>query len=266
LQLGDGAELDRPGGEGARAVASVVAGQVSGAVALTGKESGPSRPGSILALWIVLTLVLHAALWITGFEPKGLADAVDQGAARAEASGVGEVSDDLIRKAIKVQRASLPFWTTLARLGDFAVEPMLLAGRAITVATLFAAFAALTGRPIGFAAGLAGAAGVQGFWVLGLAVKVGLTIGLRRPDVETSLALLLPPGRYPAALVLLARQADPFLVLGWLALAWGGWRRHQVNLATALFLCVMLATGETAVRLACGLVTGAGMRLSVLPR
>jgi hypothetical protein len=266
LQRGDGAVLDRSAGEGARAVASVVAGQVSGAAATTGKLSGTPRPGSVLALWIALTIALHAALWVTGFEPKGLADAVGQGAARAEASGVGEVSDDLIRKAIKVQRASLPFWTTLARLGDFAVEPALLAGRAITVATLFAAAAALTGRPIGFTAGLTGAAWVQGFWVLGLAVKVGLMIGLRRPDVETSLALLLPPGRYPAALVLLARQADPFLILGWLALALGGWRRHQVNLATALVLCLLLASGETAVRLACGLITGAGMRLSVMPR
>lgn len=225
----------------------------------------PSRPAAVLALWGVLTLAIQAALWTTGFTPNGLDEAVDRGAARAEASRVGEVGDDLIRKAIRLQRETLPFWTTLARLADFAFEPAALAARALAVATLFAALAALTGRPIGFTAGLSAASRAQGFWVLGLAVGVGLTIALRRADVETSLALLLPPGRYPAAVVLLARRADPFVLWGWLALAWGGYRRRQVNLATALAVCLGLALGEAALRIVCGLVAGAGMRLSILP-
>jgi hypothetical protein len=229
-------------------------------------ESGePSRAGPILVLWVGLTIALRATLWVTGFETKGLNDAVERGAARAEESRVGEIGDDVIRKAIRLQRETLPFWTTMARLGDFAVEPTLLVLRALAAATLFAAVAALTGRPIGFAAGLAGSSRVQGFWVLGLAVTVGLMAVLRRPDVETSLALLLPPGRYPAATVLLARQIDPFAILGWLALAWGGWRRRQVNLATALFIVFLLASTEMTMRVCCALITGAGMRLSILP-
>ncbi len=226
----------------------------------------PGRAGPILGLWAGLAIALHALLWATGFAPRDLAVAVDRGAARAEAGGVGEVGDDVIRKAIRLQRATLPFWATLARLADFAVEPALTAARAVAVATLFAATAALTGRPIGFAEGLAGSARAQGYWVLGLAVGVGLTIALRRPDVETSLALLLPAGRYPAAVVLLARQAEPFALLGWLALARGGRRRGQVNLATALSVCLVLAAAEAAVRTGVGLVAGAGMRLSILPR
>jgi hypothetical protein len=231
----------------------------------SGEIDGPARAGPILALWVVLAIALRATLWVTGFETKDLTDAVERGAARTEASRVGEVGDDVIRKAIRLQRETLPFWTTMARLGDFAVEPALLALRALTAATLFAAFAALTGRPIGFAAGLAGAAWVQGFWVLGLAVKVGLMVALRRPDVETSLALLLPSGRHPAAVVLLARQVDPFVALGWLALAWGGWRRRQVNLATALLIVLAMAFTEVIMRVSFGLITGAGMRLSILP-
>ncbi len=230
------------------------------------KVREPVKLGTILAIWVSLTLALHAMVWITGFEPKSLADAVDQGAARAEISRVGEVSDDVIRKAIRLQRDTLPFWQTISRLGDFGVEPAILLLRTISVATLFAAIAALTGRPIGFMAGLRASAIVQGVWVLGLAVKVGLTIVLRRPDVETSLALLLPSGRYPAVLVLLLRQADPFVFYGWLALAWGGWRRHQVNLATALIIVLSMALGETMTRVGCGLIAGAGMRLSIMPR
>jgi len=225
-----------------------------------------ARAGPVLALWVGLMIALHTVLWATGFEPKALSDAVDRGAARAEISRVGEVGDDVVRKAIKLQRETLPFWTTIAHLGDFGVEPAILLGRTVAVATLFAVIAALSGRPIGFMAGLKAAAWTQGFWVLVLALKVSLMVGLRRPDVETSAALLLAPGRYPAALVLLARQADPCVVLGWLALARGGWQRGQVNLATALFVCLSLAVSETMVRVSCGLIAGAGMRLSVLPR
>ena len=243
-------------------MASVEAGHVPGAA---GRGDGPARAGPILALWVVLAIALRAVLWVTGFEPKALADAVDRGAARAEASRVGEVGDDLIRKAIRLQRDTLPFWTVLARLGDFAAEPGFLVIRALAVATLFAAVAALTGRPVNFSNGLVGSAKIQGVWVFGLAVRVALTVAIRREDVETSLALLLPPGTYPASVVLLARQADPFALIGWLWLAWAGWRRRQVNLATALVLCGMLALSEAIVRVVCGLVVGAGMRLSILP-
>jgi hypothetical protein len=231
-----------------------------------GEEQEPIKTGPILALWVGLALALHAVLWLTGFEPKALSDAVGQGVARAESSRVGEVSDDIVRKAIRLQRETLPFWTTIARLGDFGVEPAILLGRTITVATMFAAIAALSGRPIGFTAGLRAAAMVQGFWVLGLAVKVALMVALRRADVETSLALFLPPGRYHAFLILPIRQLDPFIVLGWLTLAWGGWRRGQVNLATALLVVGLLATGEAAIRVACDLIAGGTMRLSILPR
>lgn len=245
-------------------MASVEAGAGHVPVA-AGRGDGTAKAGPVLALWVAIVLALRAALWVTGFEPKSLADAVDRGAARAEATRIGEVGDDLIRKAIRLQRDTLAFWTVLARLGDFAAEPAFLVVRALAVATLFAAVAALTGRPVGFSNGLAESAKIQGIWVFGLAVRVGLTVALRREDVETSLALLLPPGSYPAAVVLLARQADPFALIGWLALAWAGWRRRQVNLATAILLCGMLAMGEAIVRVTCGLVVGAGMRLSILP-
>jgi hypothetical protein len=154
---------------------------------------------------------------------------------------------------------------TLALLDDFAAEPLALAVRATLAATLFSSLAALTGRPAGFDRALAACAAAQGFWVLGLAVRVVLMLALRRGDVETSLALLLPPGSYPAPAWVALRQADAFALLGWAVLARGGWRRGQVNLATAVLVCALLALGEAALRTGATLVIEAGMRLTLLP-
>ena len=74
---------------------------------------------------------------------------MEKGAARVESLGIGEIGDDLIRKSIRTQRDTLPFWTVLAMLGDFLVEPVSLAVRALAVATAFGALAALTGRSVG---------------------------------------------------------------------------------------------------------------------
>jgi hypothetical protein len=223
------------------------------------------RFGPMLLLWMTLTIALQGVLWACGVRTTALAVAVERGAARIETRGIGEVGDDVIRKAIRLQRASLAFWTTLALLGDFVVEPLSLAVRAIVVAVVLSSLAALVGRPSRFGAALAACAAAQGFWVLGLAVRVVLMLALRRGDVETSLALLLPPGSYPAATWVALRQADAFALLGWMALARGGWRRGQVHLATAVLVCAVLALGEAAVRISATLMIEAGMRLTLLP-
>jgi hypothetical protein len=134
----------------------------------------------------------------------------------------------------------------------------------LTVATLFAGLAALVGRPVRFADGVMGCARAQGWWVLGLAVRVGLMIALRRPEVETSAALLLPPGRYSAAVWVALRQIDVFAALGWGAMALGGWRRGQVNLAAAGLVCGAMWLVEAGVRIGFALLVGAGMRLTLL--
>ena len=95
-------------------------------------------------------------------------------------------------------------------------------------------------------------------------MRVGLTIALRRTEVETSLTLLLPPGSYPAAIWVALRQVDAFALLGWSALAWGGWRRGQVGLLTALAVCGSLWLVESTIRIGSILVLGAGMRLTLI--
>lgn len=223
------------------------------------------RFGSILLLWAALTCGLHGMLWLSGFRTAALTEGVEWGAAQVESRGTGEVSDDLIRRAIQTQYDSLAFWTTLAWLGDFLVEPAALAVRALAAATFLAAAAALVGRPVQYERALNECARTQGIWVLGLAVQVALTLALRRGDVETSPALLLPPGTYPAALWLALRQLDLFAVLGWAALSYGGWRRGQVNLATALAIGLSLWFAEAAIRLPLSLAIGAGTRLEIVP-
>lgn len=230
-----------------------------------GKAEQFRRFGPVLALWMILIVLLNGVQWVVGFRPSALGEAVEQGAAHAETRKIGEVGDDLIRKAIQTQRDTLPFWTTLALLGDFLAEPLALALRALGVATVFSALAALVGRPVCYERALADCAAAQGFWVLGLAVRVGIGAALGRIDTETSPALLLSPGTYPAALVLALRQLDPFILFGWFALARGAWKRGEANAVVALLVCGVLWCGESVTRLALGLSIGSAMRLDVMP-
>jgi len=231
----------------------------------------PSRPASAprfggrLLLWMALTAGLYGVLWLTGFRQRELGLAIERGAAEAESHGIGETSDDLVRKAIRAQRETLPFWTAVVALGDFVGEPLLLALRAATVAVLFAALAALRGRRAGFDAAMAQCAALQGLWVLGLAVQVVLMVGLRRPSVETSAVLLLGRGAYSAWQWTALRQLDVFALAGWLAMAWQGWRRGQVGPVAALLTCAVLAVGEMGARVFVAVVIGGGIRLTVLP-
>ena len=225
----------------------------------------PPRAGPILVLWVVLTIALHAAAWITGARATALSEAIETGAAQVESRGVGEVGDDVVRKAIALQHDTRSFWAVLVGFGDFVVDPISLPLRAGLVAVLFAGIALLRGRRVEFAPGMAACAWAQGFWVLGLALRTGLAIGLRRPEVETSPTLLLPPGTYPAAWWVALRQLDVFAILGWFAMARAGVARMRVGWVPAALVVSVLFLVEASSRIAFSLVIEAGMRLSLLP-
>jgi hypothetical protein len=221
--------------------------------------------GKILTIWAVIIIALNGVLWISGVKIDGLTNAVELGVARAESRAVGEVSDVQIREAIHDQRETLSFWVTLAMIADFVFEPLVPALRALAVATALGALAALVGRPIGFGFALGEYAALQGIWVLGLALHVALVLILRTDEIDTSLALALPAGRYQAGVWVLLRQADAFALWGWAALAMAGWRRGQVNLATSGLTCALFAFTEAAARVLITMTAGAAMRLMLLP-
>src|SRR3712207_9450963 len=79
-------------------------------------------PRSTLFPYTTLFRSLQGIPWLFGYRPSGLAEAVERGAEQIESSSLAEVGDDLVRKAIRMQRATLPFWTMLALIDDFAVE------------------------------------------------------------------------------------------------------------------------------------------------
>jgi hypothetical protein len=223
------------------------------------------RAGPILAFWVIATLCLQAALWLSGARGTELAEAVEFGAARAETRGIGEVGDDVVRKAIALQHDTTPFWTVLTLFGDFVVEPLSLPLRAGFVAMIFAGIALLRGRAADFSRGMAACAMAQGFWVLGLAVRAALAIGLRRAEIETSPTLLLPPGTHPGAVWVALRQLDVFALLGWVAMARCGIVRMRVGVIATLAVCVFLFVIEAIFRVQFSVVIEAGMRLSLLP-
>ena len=215
---------------------------------------------------MALVVVINGARWIGGFPTGMLSQGVERGVARAETRARGEVGDEIIRKAIRTQRETLPFWSALAGIDDFLIEPALLAVRAVAVATLFTAAAAVMGRTVQYDRALVQCAYAQGFWVLGLAARLALLIALRRgeDDIETSLALVLAPGSYRAPLWLVLRQLDLFALLGWAAMARAGWRRGDAPLMVAVAICAGLGLVELGVRVAAGLLVGASIRLSLM--
>lgn len=236
-----------------------------GTVGTVGGRKTEARFGAVLCVWMVLIVALNGARWIAGSRPVMLAAAVERGVQKIEAAGQGEMSDDLVRKAIRTQRDARPFWSVLHAFGDFVIDPCALALRAVGVAIGFTAIAAMTGRRLQFERALSDSAWIQGCWVLGLAVRVGLLVWLRRgeDELDTSLGLFLPPGTYPAATWLLLRECDVFALLGWASLALAGWRRGDANPAAAMLLCSTLGMIEIGLRTAVGLVLGSAMRLSL---
>jgi hypothetical protein len=219
--------------------------------------------GSILLIWMILIVAINGVRWIGGIPSGMLVEGVEQGVARAEVKAGGESTEEQVRKAIRTQRQTLSFWTALAALSDFLCEPVILAGRAVLVATLFTGVAALSGKGTQYGRALRECALAQGFWVLGMATRLALMIGLHRPDteIETSLALFLPPGPQAAALWVLLRQLDLFTLIGWIALTRQGWRRGEAGLPTSALICGGVGLFEIGLRAAAGLLMGAAIRL-----
>jgi hypothetical protein len=215
--------------------------------------------------WMVGLMLVYSVLWGVGIRQHYLATAVEAGVARVEQRLQGEESQDIIRKEIQVQRDSLRFWMVLAALGDFVFAPLWLPLRAMSVTVVLSAWAALRGRPPGFLAAWCQCVTWQGIWVLGAAVQVVLAVMLDSASVDTSVALLLPPGTYSAGRWILLRQLDCFALFGWLVLAWGGYRRGQAGWGPALLLIAMVAIMEAMVVSSASLVVELGMRLSLMP-
>ena len=224
------------------------------------------RAGPILALWVALLVAIHAAEWLVGSRPAALARAVEQGEAKVEVQTLGtDLSADAARKLIQLQRDTRIFWATLALLGDFGADPLALVVRPLLVATLFAAWAALAGRPSGFGPAVRQSAAVQGLWVVGPALALALTLARAPGEPDTTLGLLLSPGPHSAWTYTALHAADVFALWGWLALAWLGWRRRQVPPLVALATVLPLLILEVAARGAGAAVLGAGMRLTIIP-
>ncbi|MCU0960063.1 MAG: hypothetical protein MUF48_08140 [Pirellulaceae bacterium] len=221
--------------------------------------------GWMLSVWIALTIILRGVFWTTGIPDYRLIQAIEQGAARVELHAAGEENVDVIRKSIELQRDSLAFWTVLAALGDFVLDPLWLGLRALSVAVALSAVAAMTGRPARFPAMMSEAVAWQSVWVFGLACRVAWMFILQRGDIDTSLALLMPERIYGAREWVLFQQVDLFALVGWMGLAWGGVRRGQANLLVSLLVCGFLAVLESQVYASCSLLLNLGMRVALFP-
>jgi hypothetical protein len=237
------------------------------AAAPVSKATGTDTPkwGWLLTVWMSLVVAFNGAAWTTGVPDYQLVEAVERGAARVEERSSGEENDDVVRKAIELQRNSLGFWRTLALVGDFLVKPLWLALRAFSIAVALSAVAAMCGRPVRFPLAMHDCVVWQGIWVLRLGVQVVLMFVLQRSTIDTSIVLLLAPRQFTASEWVFFKQLDYFAVLGWLGIAWGACRRGQVHLLAALVTCLLVAVLEASIMMGFSLLINLGMRLSVLP-
>jgi hypothetical protein len=231
-------------------------------------DAGSQTPhwGSLLAIWMASVVVLNGVVWMTGVPDSRVAEAIEQGAQKVEEENAGQESEDVLRKAIQLQRDTLPFWTIILALADFLFAPLALALRPLIAAISFSGVAALTGRHVHHDQMMADCVGWQGVWVLGLAVRVTLMVVLWRSAIETSVLILFPEGTFSAIRWVLLRQIDCFALIGWMSMAWSACRRRQVNLFVALLICAILAALEATVWASASLLVNLSMRLTLMPQ
>ncbi len=218
----------------------------------------------LLALWMAVVIVLNGVIWTTGVTDYGLAQAVENGAAQVEKQQIGEESEDVIRKAIQLQRDTLDFWTVIAAIHDFLIAPVSLGLRAFAVAVALSAVAATTGRPVRFPQALYECVTWQGVWVLALVVQVILMMVLQRSTISTSILMFLSQDSYTARQWTLLQQIDCFALVGWLGMAWAARGRQQANLLAALVVCLVLAAIEIYICYGASLVVNLSMRMTLM--
>jgi len=222
--------------------------------------------GRWIAFFIVLTAVLNSVPWLLGYRQLGIATAVEQGAAKVEQRMLGEDSPDVVREQIELQRDSLKFWTVVALIQDFLFGPLVLVFRAGIVAVAFSALAAVSGRRPRLPIVMSDTVRWQGMWVVGFAVRAALTLVLDRGNVDTSIAVFLPAASFSATTWTTLQQLDMFGLVGWLGMAWSGWRHQQANVVTALLICIVLAAIEISLFASGSLLINLSMRLTLLPQ
>ena len=222
--------------------------------------------GWLLLAWMALVVVLQGVVWAWGMTDIHLVQAVEDGAAEVERRHLGEENEDVVRKAIQTQRDTLRFWTVIAAIRDFLVMPLFLGLRAVSVAIALSAVAAAAGRRVRFDETMYASVAWQGVWVIGLAVTVVLMLLLDRGTVSTSLRMFLPDESYSVGRWLLYEKLDIFALIGWLGMAWSGWRHGQAGLVTAVIVCLLLAAIDVGLHVGGSLVLNLGMRMTLIPQ
>lgn len=219
-----------------------------------------------MILLMVATIVLDGVPWLAGYRQYRLAEAVEEGAAHVEQRMLGEDSPDVVREQIELQRDSLRFWTVVALLEDFLLVPLTLVFRALLASTAFSAIAAVSGRRSRFPIIMSDAVRWQAVWVIGIAVHVVLMLVLDRDSVDTAVTVLLPAGPYSASTWTNLQQLDFFALVGWLGIAWSGWRHQQANIVVAPLICLVLAAIEVSIFASGNLLINLSMRLTLIPQ
>lgn len=223
-------------------------------------QTAPPYAGKLSVVVLAIALA-NLSLWCFGIRQQEIFDAIEEGAAVVEKNTIGEVEEDQVREAIRTQRRSFQFWSTLWMLGDLVLGPLSPVLRTIVVTVAFSAAAALLGRPVGHGVALAENAGLQAFWGAAAVLEATMRLVIS-PDATVSWLALMPPDQYPASAIAQLTVLNPLAVCGWCAMGWFAWKRRQANWFVAGMIILVLALMEASVIGSLQSTMGSLMRLS----
>jgi hypothetical protein len=209
---------------------------------LFGRVEDTGAYGWALALLLSLVFLMGYAEVQTGLIDRVVDQRTEQQLGELEKSQFQLVDRIKLREAMEDVRKSGEFAKLMSRMAAVGLAPLnTLAGFLLASSTLFAAVA-LTGRKPEYHT-LMGICVYAGYVeLLGLLVRLAMMLCYRTTEVDTSLAMLAPPGK----LAWLA-AIDPFRLWFWGLVVLGLSVTQQLSRRSAAVACLLMcATGVGA--------------------
>ena len=201
--------------------------------------------GWTLATLIALIMLMGYAEVKTGLIDRSVDQQTEKALAELEEAQAHMIDRVELRERMDDARKAGEFNKLLARLGGIVFAPAYMLGSLLLIASILYAVVALRGRKPEYHT-LLGICVYAGFVTLvGFIVRLAMVIYYRTTDVNTSLAMLAPPG-LPSPL----SAVDPFRIWFWVLVVIGLVVTRQLSRRMAITSCTLMALLAAGVRIA----------------
>lgn len=191
--------------------------------------------------WALLTLLLLILLIgctevQTGLIDNGVDRQTEKQLSELEESQAHLIERVELRVRMEAIREGGEFKKMMSRLGVMVAMPVLFLSSFLLMSALLYAVVALTGRKPEYHTLMSICVYAGFIELVGLAVRMAMILAYRTNDVNTSLAMLTPPG-LPTLLV----AADPFRIWFWVLMTLGLIVTRQLSRRMAICTCTLMA-------------------------